>query len=565
MRKLILKLKSNSEIRDFLRMMSLMKKRRALYWLTLLLSSSVFAICLDIFMAYILRDITDAAVGNNMELLQKSVWLAAIMIVLSSVLVPSSIYTCIKCIQKTMTEVRLYLFEHLTELPMKYFDSNHSGTVVSRVINDMGMMQYMYFFPIFKLLMAVILGIGSIIVMFFLNWEISIALIILGAIAVLVNTVFSKPLGEISSSIQDSMGKMTGSLIDILSGSSVIKMLRINDKLAGIFQKKNTEISNKVLLFQKRKGLLDSINYVISILSFVGIIAFGIIQSIRDINNLGAAIACISLQGGVSHMFTSLGRFVGEIRGSLAGARRVFEIMDEPAEVAEGGPADDKACDFGGVTMKDLTFGYENQSILKNVSLQLEEGKLNIITGPSGCGKSTLLKLIAGLYVPDSGSIFINKCNIGDYSLDQLRELISYVPQDSFLFNCSIAENIRLGNLDASHDEIVRVAQIADAHDFIMEMPDGYDYITGENGSKLSGGQKQRIALARALLKKTSIVLLDEATSALDQEMEKNIIVKLKEELKGRTVIMVTHRLSSGIFADNIVQLNNLKEEIVLV
>jgi ABC-type bacteriocin/lantibiotic exporter with double-glycine peptidase domain len=176
-----------------------------------------------------------------------------------------------------------------------------------------------------------------------------------------------------------------------------------------------------------------------------------------------------------------------------------------------------------------------------------------------------LLKLIAGLYVPDSGSIFINKCNIGDYSLDQLRELISYVPQDSFLFNCSIAENIRLGNLDASHDEIVRVAQIADAHDFIMEMPDGYDYITGENGSKLSGGQKQRIALARALLKKTSIVLLDEATSALDQEMEKNIIVKLKEELKGRTVIMVTHRLSSGIFADNIVQLNNLKEEIVLV
>jgi ATP-binding cassette subfamily B protein len=559
MKKLFMKYISGEDLREFKRLMSFMKKRIWLYGISLITSSAVFTICLDIFMAVVLKGITDAAVGKNMQLLEENIRLAAILIVITSVLAPASIYTCIKCIKKTMVEVRLNTFDHLMKLPMKYFDQNHSGNIVSRLLNDMGMMEYVYFFPIFNLLLSVIFGTGSIILMFYLNWRISVALILLGILSVFLNNVFSKPLKGLSISMQEVKGSLTEGLINILSGSHVIKMLNIYDNLSGIFRKKNKEISSLTLDYQKKRALLESLNYIIGTLSFIGMIIIGIFQSIDNIDNLGSSIACISLQGGVTNMFLSVGRFTAEIKGSLAGAGRVFELLDEKEEQTDIVVEDNDILDGTGIAVKNLEFSYSEQEVLNGVTFSVEEGKFITVTGVSGSGKSTLLKLIAGLYIPSSGSIHINGRNINNYPLNLLREIVSYVPQDAFLFNSSIVENIRLGRSGSTFDEIVEAAGIADAHDFIMKMPDGYETLAGENGSRLSGGQKQRIAIARAILKKSPIMMLDEATSALDQETERKVLLNLKKAVKGCTVLMVTHGLSNAVYADEVISINNIK------
>lgn len=558
MRKFFLKYIKSEEIREFLRLMSFMKKRIWLYVAMLIISSAAFTICLDIFMAVVLKGITDAAVGKNMKLLLENIRLAAILIVTTSVIAPTSIYICIKCIKKTMVEIRLRTFDHLMKLPMKYFDLNHSGNIVSRILSDTGMVEYMYFSPIFNLLISVIFGVGSIIFMFLLNWRIAVTLILLGILSVAVNAFLSKPIKGLSISMQEVKGNLTEGLINILSGSHVIKMLNLYDNLSGIFRKKNRKISSLTLDYYKKRALLESINYIISIFSFIGMITIGIFQSINNIDSLGASVACISLQSGVTNMFLGVGKFITEIKGSLAGARRVFELLDEQVEWADVRPAENDITDDNSITIKNIEFCYNEQDVLHGVTLKLGKGKFIIITGASGCGKSTLLKLIAGLYVPSSGSIYVNGRCINSYPLNQLRDIVSYVPQDAFLFNCSIVENIQLGRIDSTYDEIVEAARIADAHEFIMKMPDGYGTLVGENGSKLSGGQKQRIAIARAILKKSPIIMLDEATSALDQETERKVLLNLKEAVRGCTVLMVTHRLSNAIFADEVVSISNM-------
>lgn len=559
MKRFFLKYIDGGELKEFIRLMSFMKKRIWLYSISLFTASAVFTICLDIFMAVVLKGITDAAVAKDMKLLEENIRLAAILIAASGIIAPASIYTCIKCIRKTMVEVRLSIFDHLMRLPMKYFDLHHSGNIVSRLLTDMGIIEHVYFFPIFNLLLSVILGVGSIIFMFFLNWRISAVLIFLGILSVFINTVFSKPLKGLGISMQEARGSLTEGLINILSGSRVIKMLNIYDNLSGIYRKKNREISSLSLDYEKKRALLEGINYIIGKLSFIGMIIVGIFQSINNVESLGASIACISLQGGVTNMFLGVGRFIAEIKGALAGAGRIFELLDEKEEWTEVRSTVKDISDDNGITVDNLGFRYHEQEVLHGVTLRIEAGRFIAITGASGSGKSTLLKLIAGLYAPASGAIYINGRHVENYPLHYLREIVSYVPQEAFLFNCSIAENIRLARSSSTFDEIVEAARVADAHEFIMKMPEGYETLAGENGYSLSGGQRQRIAIARAVLKKSPILMLDEATSALDQETERKVLFNVKEAARGRTVLMVTHRVSNTAYADEVISISDMK------
>jgi ATP-binding cassette, subfamily B, bacterial len=261
-------------------------------------------------------------------------------------------------------------------------------------------------------------------------------------------------------------------------------------------------------------------------------------------------LAVINLLNGVVFMFTSLGNFIAQIQGSLAGANRVFELLDEPVEPERYvlKKTEDTAAM---VELQDIGFSYNGTDrVLDGVSLSIGKGQMAALVGPSGGGKSTVLKMLLGYYPPQEGNIVVNAKSIGQYSLTELRDMMAYVPQDAYLFDGTVEENIWYGRPKATREEVIAAAEAANAHGFITELPEGYATKVGERGTRLSGGQKQRIAIARALLKNAPILLLDEATSALDSESEQLVQDALNRLMQGRTTIAVAHRLSTIRHAD---------------
>jgi ATP-binding cassette subfamily B protein len=285
---------------------------------------------------------------------------------------------------------------------------------------------------------------------------------------------------------------------------------------------------------------------------------------------VGTVWAITHLFGNASFMFGSVGDFVTQVQRALAGASRVFELLDWPVE-QEKVAQPQKSVPWSEqkesmITIRDLAFGYEGDDagdsgddveVLRGISMSAGQGQVVALVGPSGGGKSTIVKLLLGFYPVRDGQIAIDGKLIEAYPLPQLRSMMAYVPQDAYLFDGTIEENIRYGKPDASREQIVAAAQAANAHDFVMEQPDGYDTPVGERGAKLSGGQRQRIAIARALIKDAPVLLLDEATSALDSESEQQVQDALGVLMEGRTTVAIAHRLSTVENADTIVVIDD--------
>jgi ABC-type multidrug transport system fused ATPase/permease subunit len=292
----------------------------------------------------------------------------------------------------------------------------------------------------------------------------------------------------------------------------------------------------------------------------------------RGTVEVGTVWAIIHLYGNAGMLFSYMGHVLTSIQRALAGARRVFELLDWPVEQMEGvspGKPESPPPDREGalVAIRDLSFAYEGAfegeekddqdrggdvEVLRAIHLSAGRGQVVALVGPSGGGKSTLVKLLLGFYPVREGEIVVDGRRIETYPLARLRSMMAYVPQDAYLFDGTIEENIRYGKPDATRQEVVAAAQAAQAHAFILEQPDGYDTPVGERGARLSGGQRQRIAISRALIKDAPILLLDEATSALDSESEQQVQDALQVLMRGRTTIAIAHRLSTVENADTI-------------
>jgi ATP-binding cassette subfamily B protein len=266
--------------------------------------------------------------------------------------------------------------------------------------------------------------------------------------------------------------------------------------------------------------------------------------------SVGSLLALVMLMGKVTSLFNQLGSFVTQFQISMAGAARVFEILDILPEPERYIGSEVKKAN-GLISMEEGTFRYaEGILAIDRISFHVPQGSVAAIVGPSGSGKSTVMKLLLGYYPLDSGSIFVNGKPMGNYTLTELRDMMAYVPQDAYLFDGTIEDNIRYGRIEATYEEIVSAAIAANLHEFIINQPAQYKTMVGERGLYLSGGQKQRIAIARALLKNAPILLLDEATSALDSESEQLVQEAVQTLMKGRTILMVAHRLSTIEHAD---------------
>ncbi len=564
-------------MKDFFRIMSFIKKGRAGY-IAGIAGCSVTGAASSLLTAFVVKDLLDAAIlRDNSRLINAVAMILGIAVGLC-VLLPIFNYIFKRTVHRTMAEIRLMVVEHLQNMKVSYYDSTHSGEIISRANNDVQAIEAAFSENLVVLVSTVITGISSAALMFIFDWRTAIMLILLGIISAIANSRFAGPLRRAGDRIQNKMATLSERLSDVISGINVIKMFNIKNQVTGKFDKANNELSGYFMNYIRIEASQTSVNFLLGWLNFGGIMLIGAVMALYGSISFGSLAANIQLLNGVSFMFISLGGFVAGIQGSIAGAVRVFEILDQPVEdeddnqigrIPDVSFVEDDSCGDTNtfkdsaqesgesgipcLEIKNLVFSYEKgKRVLDDISLRLGTGCVGALAGPSGSGKSTLVKLLMGFYKPDSGDVRINGKSLYEYPVGELREIVSYVPQDAYLFEGTIRENIWYGRKTAEMEDIIEAAKMANAHEFIMELPEGYFTLVGERGEKLSGGQRQRIAIARAILKNAPVLLLDEATSALDSESEKLVQNALERLMEGKTVIAVAHRLSTIEEADMI-------------
>ncbi len=551
---------------EITRVISLLGKNSWVYFIAALIDAATIGFSFNLVLAFIKMDVLNAAVSGEQSLLTRALTLAGITFFTGVPILIGIRYLMAYFEKKAMTSARVRTFRQIVDLPISKFDKEHSGDLVSRSTNDLNTIAriYTHLFP--TLLFGLVLGLVGIISIFALNWQMGVFALVLGIATTWVSIALAKPLREKSTAIQESLGTLTERLNDLLQSLSVSKMFHLEEQTHQRYAQANQKTTEATILHAGIQARYDAVNAFISWMRSIGTLTLGLYLLGNGHVALGAIVAAIHLQSNASFMFTNLGDFLTNIQRSLAGSARVFELLSwkkertQPKELPA--KVDDAAQTDTVIEMRDLRFSYtspdetvqadETGPILDQINLSVAKGQVSALVGPSGGGKSTLVKVLMGLYPTEEDMVRINGKPLSSYPLDELRNLMAYVPQDAYLFDGTIEENIRYGHPDADYEEVLAAAKSANAHTFISEQPDGYQTLVGERGAKLSGGQRQRIAIARALLKDAPILLLDEATSALDSESETLVQKALKTLMQGRTTIAIAHRLSTIQHADTI-------------
>lgn len=457
------------------------------------------------------------------------------------------------------------LFHHEVRLPYSYYEIHHSGDFMSKLSYDLDKMGSIYGSRLRRTVAPILYVIVYLIPMFALSWQITLCLIGVNTVMIGVDALIVKPLRRVTKQLSATNGRMTENLSNLLQGMEQARMYAAGKNTVSAFIKESetyAKQSNKKILYT---ACLEGSNNGFDLLCTLTFLLLGLFFVGEGYTTLGSLTAIYTLYASFSRQFLQLGRYLPELIGCLTNAQNILEFMEEAEEpenwyvseqvLQDTAPIaqEEKGEQGAYIDISKIAFDYrEDKPLIKDYSLQIEKGESVAITGPSGCGKTTLSKLLLGLYPLKGGDIWVEGESCRSMSNRELRQKIAYVPQEPYLFNLSIKENIRIGNLGATDEEILEAAKAANAHDFIEKLENGYDTYVGERGNKLSGGQRQRIAIARAILKKAPIVLLDEATSALDNESEQLVNDSLKSMKEGKNIIMIAHRPSTIALADRV-------------
>lgn len=473
-------------------------------------------------------------------------------------------YLWVSSVYNGMANLRERIFKHILRLPTAYLESHHTGDAISVLTNDVAATEEAYRQMMMGFTNALLEGGACIIAMFVIDWRMALFAVGFCVIALIATTLFAKPLRRIGQIAQEKLGLMSERYADLIAGFQVVRAFSMGKWILERFEHSNTESKKTALRRVNLESGMSGINTLLMLSSII-LIAIGVYLVSIGKTDMGKLVAILQFSGSLQFDFQRLGSEISRIQSALAGADRIQAVFDtsaEPEQYGEVSLADKRAdkreeincmpADKIAVSFQQVCFSYDQngEPVLKDLSFIVKPGQVAALAGPSGGGKSTILKLLQGFYQPKSGTICVLGKPLTSYRLDDLRRQIAFVPQDAYLFAATIEENIAYGRPGATHEEIVEAARAANAHEFIMEMPDGYQTMVGERGVRLSGGQKQRIAIARALLKDAPILLLDEATSALDIESEMLLQKALERLMVGRTTLVVAHRLSTIEKAD---------------
>ncbi|MDD2591958.1 MAG: ABC transporter ATP-binding protein [Erysipelotrichaceae bacterium] len=454
---------------------------------------------------------------------------------------------------KMQAHMRKDMFEHLQDLPFVFFDENKTGTLTSRIINDLMEISELAHHGPEDLFISLIMLIGSFSLLSMINLPLALIVFAFVPLLLFIALKLRSRMEETFLKSREAIGEVNANLENSISGIRVSKAFTNRENEIEKFDRNNDFFQEaRKKAYKVMAEFHTGTTFVTDILNIVVLTAGGIFfyNGWIDFGDFAAFILYI---GNFLNPIRRLINFVEQFQAGQSGFKRFDEIMNEKVENDSLNAKDIEQIN-GHIKFDNVSFSYdESKNILKNISLEIKAGHTIAFVGPSGGGKTTLCHLIPRFYEVESGTITIDDIDIKDFTRRSLRQNIGIVQQEVFLFTGTIYENILVGKLDASNEEVIAAAKKANIHDHIMTLPDGYDTYIGERGAKLSGGQKQRISIARVFLKNPPILILDEATSALDNATELLIQNSLEELAKDRTTVVVAHRLSTIKAADEII------------
>lgn len=522
----------------------------------------VIKFSIPLLMPLLIRHVVDNIIGGtgtDAEKTKELLTIMGIMFVLFVVIRPPVEYYRQYFAQwtasKILYDIRDQLFTHLQKLSLRYYANTRAGEIISRVINDVEQTKNFVITGLMNVWLDIVTIIIAVAIMMTMDVKLTLVSIILFPFYGLSVKYFYGKLRHLTRVRSQALAEVQGHLHERVQGMPVIRSFATEEFEQGQFAKENSNFLGKALDHTSWNAKTFAIVNTLTDIAPLIVISFAGYQVIHGDLTIGTMVAFIAY---IEQLYNPLRRLINSsttLTQAFASMDRVFEFIDVPYEVVDKPNAKKADQVKGEVEFKHISFRYHEKEplIIENLSLRVNKGETVALVGMSGGGKSTLVSLLPRFYDVTEGQILLDNRDIRDYEAQSLREQIGMVLQDTFLFSNTVRENILIGKPDATEEEVVQAAKAANAHEFILKLPNGYETKVGERGVKLSGGQKQRVSIARVFLKNPPILILDEATSALDLESEHLIQEALEKLAKERTTFIVAHRLSTITHADKIV------------
>lgn len=467
-------------------------------------------------------------------------------------------YWMIGIAQNVVFFMRNQLFAHLQKLPVSFFQKRQHGELMSRLTNDMENVSRTLNTAVIQVVTSTITLIGTIIVMLWLSPLLTVLTLLIVPVMFAGMKWITNRTGKYFKQQQKTLGDMNGYIEETISGQKIIKMYSQEHRVIEEFEEKNESLRVSSYWAQTYSGFIPKLMNMLNNVSFTIIVGIGGILALKGAVSIGVIVTFTTYSRQFTRPLNDLANQLNMILSAVAGAERVFQIMDEDVEDKDDGKS--KSIDVlkGDIVFDSVSFSYEEDvATLKDVSFHAAPGKTVALVGPTGAGKTTIISLLSRFYDAVGGTIYVDGTDIKDINRKSLREQMAFVLQDSVLFRTTVTDNIRYGNLEASDEEVVEAAKKANAHDFIMKLPDGYNTILSSEGSDLSHGQRQLLSIARAMLADPALLILDEATSSIDTITEMKITTALEKLMEGRTSFVIAHRLNTIQNADLIIVLKD--------
>ena len=467
-------------------------------------------------------------------------------------------YWMIGIAQDTVYKMRNQLFEKLHQLPIPFFDRRQHGELMSRITNDIENVSSTLNSSVIQVFSSLLTLIGTVAVMLYLSPLLTLLTMVIIPLMFFGMKWITNRTGKLFKEQQKNLGELNGYIEETISGQRIVKAFSQEEKVMNDFLERSGNLKKAGFLSQSYSGLIPKLMNLLNNVSFIIIAAIGGYFALKGM--AGVTIGVIVIFTEYSRQFTrplnDLANQFNTLLSAVAGAERVFAIFDEDEEEADERNAGKLQKVRGMVDFEEVSFSYEKDQTLDRISFHANPGETVALVGPTGAGKTTVINLLARFYEPDSGRIFVDGQDIQTVTRNSLRKHMGFVLQDSFLFEGSILENIRYGRLDASEEEVVEAAKLANAHSFIMKLPEQYHTILKQDGSGISQGQRQLLSIARAILADPVLLILDEATSSIDTITEIKIQEALNRLMKGRTSLVIAHRLNTIQQSDQILVLD---------
>jgi subfamily B ATP-binding cassette protein MsbA len=461
--------------------------------------------------------------------------------------------------QRAVTDLRNELYNHIQRQSLSFFSNNPTGMLMSRITNDVNLIQGAVSEAVTSLLKDSFTIVGLVFLIFYRDWKLAIIAMFVFPLTIYPIAKFGMLMRKVATKTQVTMGSLTNLLQETISGTRIVKAFGMEEYEGKRFAKENEDLFKLYMKSISIRAISHPLMEFLGGIAIAAIVLYGGFEVLKGNSTPGNFFSFLAALIMLYEPVKRLTNVNNTIQQGIAGAQRVFGIIDIEPDIRNSSHAIGLAKISKGIDIRNVTFSYAEIPVLKNINLSIKAGEVVAFVGMSGGGKTTLVNLIPRFYDVTEGKISIDGHDIRDVTIESLRGQIGIVTQQTILFNDTVRNNIAYGNIEKTDENIMEAAKAANAHDFIINLPNKYDTIIGEQGAKLSGGERQRISIARALLKDAPILILDEATSSLDTEAEIEVQDALEKLMQGRTTLIIAHRLSTIRNAHRILVLANGK------